>query len=297
MSIEHKVLSLYDLALIQSSQLLFQTFNDPKGNDYFLRVRVPQTIASQLLQNMPPNQAHSDLAASRVAQFISVQNPNPLFLSQNQFDIKYVLNALNDQKIFINPSSATIIGMEFSPHVVRMIANKCPHLSSLHISESRGDFSELRELKEIRVLDLSFVTLSDEDVQKLAEYLKSNQTLQHLVLNDLCFKNKSLKDAHTVRLLESLKHHSRLQTLEYSNNGLGLSSILGMKELIEASSTLLHIKFTFDLFSDPGSVSLIPALQSKPYIFLDLSENMLENNTKLQLQAVQKLKNDNGPKD
>ena len=281
--------SLYNIALEKATNLLSQAFNNQcVTKNPFLNTLLPRQVAATLLQKISQDSTIS-IHSALVAQFIVFQSPNPLILSQSSFNVEEVVRQFLSKSAPLSITATEISQTNITPEIARFFTEKCPCLQIFKISQCSFPSNGLAVLlnglnpQQLGQLELSYVVLSSDDVKLLAEYLKNaTPSLQRLTLENLLFEDESNKDILTQKLLLSLIEHPSLLSLQYQNNGLGSKSITAMKGVIESCPALKEVKFTFDLFSDPGSQELLPALEKKSQFILDLSENYLNAASSLQ---------------
>ena len=277
--------TLTELALRKSSEVLLQVLNSESFSN-FSSLPLSQDLASALLQRLP----QFTNSSSAVAEFIMRYSPNPLALSQRCCNVDSVFSRLKSKSPFSDITSMQIHAAKISVESAQLLVENFQKLKSLEISECSFEPGAMEillkglRLMELESLKLSYLTLSLKDNAALNDYLLGNSSLHHLVLEHLGQEEGDSKldqkDYHSSALLLSLIRCPYLLTLEYQNNGLGPLSISAMGKVIESCPLLNKVKFTYDLFSDPGSKDLIPILEKKETITLDLSENFMSNETK-----------------
>eukprot|EP00812_Abedinium_dasypus_P001934 NODE_1234_length_1201_cov_315.315009.p1 GENE.NODE_1234_length_1201_cov_315.315009~~NODE_1234_length_1201_cov_315.315009.p1 ORF type:complete len:383 (+),score=118.59 NODE_1234_length_1201_cov_315.315009:124-1149(+) len=115
----------------------------------------------------------------------------------------------------------------------------------------------LKTNKTLERLLLQVNNIGDDGAKALAEALKSNDTLTRLSLG----MNRIGRDGAKA-LAEALKSNDRLTMLYLSNNLIGSAGAKALAEALKTNKTLTHLFLNVNYIGDDGSEALAEALKS-----------------------------------
>jgi Ran GTPase-activating protein (RanGAP) involved in mRNA processing and transport len=136
-----------------------------------------------------------------------------------------------------------------------------------------GDLIEYN--KSLLIIDLSNNGLSESLIRYIAEALRSNITLDTLIL-----EGNSIGGFGTKILSENLKYNTRLKTLNLRNNALGFEGAKSIGELISSNSTLMNLNLQSNLLDDHSISLIVEKLNSVNQNYLqtiNLANNQFNN--------------------
>ena len=246
----------------------------------------------------------SDDGTVAISEYLSSNNTlQQLDLSHNQVSSLGIINMstalLRNTTLQILDISHNNISDDGTIAIIRTLHSHCRNNSIMGIANNEMINEGCIIKSALQKLNMSYNNISSKGIVTLSDHLKTNITLQELMIswndcenlivldgaNILCnMSGKHFGDVGTALVSSFLWHKSNIQKLDISHNNISDDGVVAISECLKHNRILQELNVSYNKITSKGIVEILRIINSNsPLHTLNLTHNIV---TKSQLMII-----------